>query len=490
MTKHVSQAEKRFGDAAKDLPNGGDLLGMQIGLRLANNAASGLPVLLRKESTSQQIATIALSETILKASSAETQKKGEGLHLGDLKALNQGQLDQLNSPIFVDADHIFSLLTVFYKVLTSGSGDKPNWGDITQDKSVWAYVKKGLEELGKTEYGSSALGAQGKSIVNNTVKLVDEIKNYSANQTAGRVTDIVNEVKGLREQAEKLVAAASLKRCKTAYPMPQQDQINFPDLVNNSIATLAAQTWGHQLATILEQLDGSRALYKVTRDDKLATLDQSKRFRATLKPLSEGSPNWDSLQRMLVGLIHAIAQMTLELQHLRAISAIMVASIDVISAACDAYSRRSGTTSDVKLGGITPQDYGFKTIIAHLGNFTSVANVLERAVQTYSDLFDRQFTRGFMLLQKADLGVEVPGDRVERSCRELLEWASSTELDLKNVIERMQTEIEKEIDQRLVELRDNFRFVGGDLTSASIKKAREEHIVELTAALQSAPRQI
>ncbi|KAG9006106.1 hypothetical protein FRB90_010032 [Tulasnella sp. 427] len=492
MRKHATQADARFEDATKGLPNGGGLLGMQLGLRLANSATQGLPVIFEREVALKRIATVTLSEAILKASSDEVLKKGETVQLGNLKQKNQAQLEGLNDPVLTNADHIADILLIFHKVLISGSGEKPDWGDIMQDKSNWAYVKKGLEDLGKAQYESSALGKEGKAIVQKAAKLVDEIRVYGSNQTASRVVGIVAEVRELKAQAGKLAAATSLRRCQAAFPLAETRENDFPELRNDSVAMLAVQNWAYQLATIGEQLEGARALYRVTVDDRLATLDQSKRFVESLRPLSdsEGSPKWDSLHSMLLGLIRAITQRIIEIRYLQTLSTVMAASIDVISTACEAYCKSVDAPSSAKLGRIALQDYKSKTILNHLRNFLAVASTLNRVSRIYVNAYSDYLAMGQRLMQRTPFGDERARDLNEDHCKDLLEWTSSTRERLNELIEERRTEFEKGVDQRLFDLRRSFPFSGDDLAYASIKKAREEHVAELTVALQSAARRI
>ncbi|KAG9004603.1 hypothetical protein FRB90_010833, partial [Tulasnella sp. 427] len=443
MRKHATQADARFEDATKVLPNGGGLLGMQLGLRLANSATQGLPVILQREVALKRIATVTLSEAILKASSGEVLKKGETLQLGDLMQKNQAQLEGLNDLVLTNADHIADILLIFHKVLISGSGEKPDWGDIMQDKSNWAYVKKGLEDLGKAQYGSSALGAEGKAIVQKAAKamnlmlLVEEIRVYGSNQTASRVVGIVAEVQELKAQAGKLAAATSLRRCQAAFPMAETREIDFPELRNSSIATLAVQNWAYQLATIGEQLEAARALYRVTIDDRSATLEQSKRFVESLRPLSnsEGSPKWDSLHSMLPGLICAITQMIIEIRYLQTLSTVMAASIDVISTACEAYCKSVEAPSSAKLGGIALQDYKSKTILNHLRNLLAVASTLNQVSRIYVNAYSDYLAMGQRLMQRTPFGDERARDLNEDHCKYLLEWTSSTRERLNELIE-------------------------------------------------------
>lgn len=147
----------------------------------------GAHVLIQKQLTGKQVATSLANDAISKALDKGLSSKPDPKPQEDPKKLGQAKIDEMDDPIFMNAEHVRETIFTFVHVLTCAAGGKPNWDDVMQKdaekKSGLAFVKMELDELASAKYGSSNLAKDGKLIIDQALQvavIVLRVSGYKA----------------------------------------------------------------------------------------------------------------------------------------------------------------------------------------------------------------------------------------------------------------------------------------------------------------------
>lgn len=135
----------------------------------------GANVLIQKQLTGKQVMTSLANDAVSKALSKGLDDKPDPKPQEDPKKLLQAKTDEMDDPIFINADRIRDTVITLINVLTCARGQKPDWDDVMQKdpakKSGLTFVKKELVELAEAKYGSSHLAKDGKLIIDKATKV-------------------------------------------------------------------------------------------------------------------------------------------------------------------------------------------------------------------------------------------------------------------------------------------------------------------------------
>lgn len=504
MQKYAQNAEKRFDTAVNNTPTSGQLLGMQVAQKATDLACMGANVLIQKQLTGKQVMTSLANDAVSKALSKGLDDKPDPKPQEDPKKLLQAKTDEMDDPIFINADRIRDTVITLINVLTCARGQKPDWDDVMQKdpakKSGLTFVKKELVELAEAKYGSSHLAKDGKLIIDKATKLANEIKEYNDDRMAGRVNEIISEAKELNTKADRLSASVSLKSGQA--PVQNPMQVNPPELPkvgddNASVINLAVQNSQFQVSVTAQQMENSQLLYQKAHEDMQAIAEQLNKFTAEIKKLNEEEVDWDRVRSILVKTVDLLAQLVIQLEHLREFFAIIANSVDVILAT--AFEKFRGTAqrtiNNTAIGGITLNEHSRTTLLKHAVNASKIEYVMARVAKVYIKLYDDHIMPGMTQLGHlpafTDDKDEETKSRMLQQCADLKEWAANTADGMRDVLDEELASFEKEMKARETEFKNNFKpfitNVDPQMTKA-IAEAKEQHVAEVTQVTQAVAR--
>ncbi|EIN14611.1 hypothetical protein PUNSTDRAFT_140854 [Punctularia strigosozonata HHB-11173 SS5] len=500
MKKYADNAEKRFNDSVDKMPSPMGLIGMQMAQKLTDLAVMGGHMMIQKQLTMGQMAAGTANDIVSSAAKNKISEKPGEKPSGEQPAAPSKPaltVEDLDDPVFENADRLRDALIALKHVLMSGQGGGVNWDDVAAaagKKTSLAYATSELDELSSAAYGKFKLAKEAKDISTAALEVAKELKKLNDDRNNSRVDEIVTEVKTLAARSDKLATSVSTKAGQP--PMQQPCQITPPQLPpvgkgDDSIINLAVSNAQFQVTATQAQATASREAYEKANQSMLDLTKQLNEFMGELNKLDIEKIDWAKIQAILFQTVQYLAELCNILQRLSEFFETIKNSVVItLATAFKTFTETvRGERPNPQLGGMHFSTWAQKVLLKQAIFAAKVEYVMFRIANAYTKMYQQHIADGMTMLSKMPPVASESGNTraaLEADAAKLQDWCEEAQRGMRSILQAELDSFNEEMEARSQAFEAAFGKIlppPAPETRKAIEEAKTEAVAEAAATI-------